>query len=355
MIKVIYLGSHNESYNPKRGPSFEYNNFYLTLKNIRDVEVIEHPFDRILEAGKARFNEELLDLVKKEKPDLVFVFTFSDELDKKTLLRVKEMTKTLGWYADDSWRFYNYSRTWFPYFTWNVTTYSWIPALAKRLGFQNVIRSQWAANPLASHPVEIKRDIEVSFVGQRNPERASVVDSLRRAGINVFVRGWGWPEGKASQEEMLQIISRSKITLNINSQRSPWNIESLGRLLARRSINRFVPDFHVFRNFESWRRIGVPQIKARPFELAACRTFVISGFADDLDDFYKEGEEMVFYRSTEDLIKKIKEYLPQDDLRERIAEAGYTRTLRDHTYEKRFRQIFSQVGLKKFDAARHED
>lgn len=343
-MKIIYLGTQKESYNPKRGMSFEYMNFYLTLKEMSGIEVVEFPFDRILEVGKVRFNEELLEMVRKEKPDLVFVFMFSDELDKKTLLEIKKITKTVAWYADDSWRFYNYSRRWYPYFTWNVTTYSWIPELAAKTGIRNVIRSQWAANPKTFYPVtDLKKDIEVSFVGQRNPERAKVIAELRDRGIVVYVRGWGWPEGKASQKEMLEIVSRSKITLNINSQRSPWNIESLGRLVAKRSMGRFIPDFHLAQNFESWRRIGVPQVKARPFELAACSAFVVSGFADDLDSFYKEGSEMVFYRGANDLAEKIDYYRKHDAERNRVASAGYARTMRDHTYEKRFRELFAMI------------
>ncbi|MDP2598875.1 MAG: glycosyltransferase [Candidatus Liptonbacteria bacterium] len=310
------------------------------------VEVIEYQFDPIVSIGKARFNRELLAFIKSEKPDLFFVFMLSDELEKDTLENIKQITKTAAWYADDSWRFYNYSRRWYPYFTENITTYSWIPPLAAKLGMKNVFRSQWAANPGSSNPVEAEKDIDVSFVGQWNPERGRVIRELRNSGIDVFVRGWGWPEGKASQAEMLQIIARSKITLNINSQPSIWSVRSLARIVARRSCGGFVPDLHIFQNLASWRRIGVPQIKARPFELGACRAFAITGFADDLGNFYKENEEMVFYRSLNDLVEKIKEYLPKDKERERIATAGYARTLRDHTYKKRFEQIFSRLGRK---------
>ena len=87
--------------------------------------------------------------------------------------------------------------------------------------------------------------------------------------------------------------------------------------------------------------MSVPQIKARPFELAGCRVFIISGYADDMENYYKENEEMVFYRSLADLIEKIKYFLNHNEERKKIARAGYERTIKEHVYEKRFREIFS--------------
>ncbi|MDO8515944.1 MAG: glycosyltransferase, partial [bacterium] len=319
-MKVIYVGTQKDYYNPDRGYSFEYNNFYPTLKNMEGMEVIEYPMDSIAQIGKVAWNHGLLDLVRREKPDVLFAFMLSDEFDKEMLLEIKKLTTSIAWFADDSWRFYNYSRNWPPYFTWVVTTYSYVPGLYAVLGHANVIRSQWGANPNAWHAVPGQsKDIDVSFVGQRNPMRARVVDALREAGIKIFVRGWGWSEGKASQAELMEIIARSKINLNINSQPSLWDPKSLARLLLRRSCTKIVPDFNFAHNFASWRRIDVPQVKARPFELAATGAFVISGFADDIEKYYAPDEEMVFYRTTEGLIEKIRQYLAHDIRREEIA------------------------------------
>ena len=47
------------------------------------------------------------------------------------------------------------------------------------------------------------------------------------------------------------------------------------------------------------------------------------------------------------MIDKIKYYLEHNEEREAIARAGYERTLREHTYEKRFNEIFKTIGLIK--------
>src|SRR3989344_887998 len=345
-LKILYTGIQKENYSQKRGFGFEYNNFYLTLKSMPGIEVLEYPLDEIIEKGKKKFNDDLLELIKNEKPDLFFSFMFTDELDKETLKKIKDLRTSMAWFSDDSWRFYNYTCYWPPYFTWIVTTYSWIPDFLKELGYMNIIRSQWGCNEHDYKPIPTKRDIDVSFIGQYNGNRVKVIAELRRVGIDVFVRGWKWPEGRISQKEMIETFSRSKINLNINSQPKRYRWRSFARLFFKRSAGWIVPDFDWGKNFYSWMNIEVPQIKARPFELAACKTFVISGFADDLDNFYKEDEEMVFYRSTKDLIEKIKKYLPLEKEREKIAEAGYQRTMKDHTYQKRFEDIFKHIGLR---------
>jgi len=92
--------------------------------------------------------------------------------------------------------------------------------------------------------------------------------------------------------------------------------------------------------------MSIPQIKARPFEILACRTFLISGYADDMNNYYEDGKEIVYYDGTiTDLVNKIEYYLSHETERERIAQLGYERTVREHTYEQRFNELFAQMGL----------
>ena len=370
-MKIIYCGLKNENYNPQRGTSFEYNNFYLTLKNLSSIEAIDYFFAQVQVSGKKKFNETLLALVERENPDLLFVFMYTDEIAKETLTEFKSLrfkglkVKTLAWFSDDHWRLYNYSRFYAPYFDWNVTTYSKAPEIYARYGIHNVIRSQWACNADLWRPVgrdfsadlgrlqndgeqpniEISkfRNIDISFVGQWNPARGRIINFLRKNGVNVFVRGYGWPEGKASQLEMIEILSRSKINLNFNAQRSLFSPKRLARIFLKNSNGRIVPDWHWVSNIKSWWGMSVPQIKARPFEVLGCKTFLISPRADDMKNYYENGREIVYYENEYDLLEKIKYWLPRDEEREKIAQAGYERTIKEHTYQKRFEEIFRKL------------
>ncbi|MBS3903235.1 MAG: glycosyltransferase [Anaplasmataceae bacterium] len=347
-MKILFTSVKHDQYLPRRGKSFEYHNFYLQLKNMPH-EVRYLPFDRILEVGKEQFNKELLREIEDFKPDLLFAFMYTDEFDPDILNKIKEKTTSVAWFSDDSWRFWNYSRHWAPHFSCAITTYSYMSELYKKYGQPHVIRSQWGANTNVYKPSLLENNEsrpEVTFVGGWSKPRGKIIDALKKAGIPVEVFGGGWSNARrASDEEMVRLFGISKISLALNPSPGFFNKNSLGRLFFRRSINKIVPDFHLYSNLRSWFDRGTPQIKGRHFEIPACGGFLLTGSADDLENFYEPNKEMVLFSDLNDYVEKIKYYLSHDTEREAIAKAGYERTLRDHTYEKRFIDIFKKLGL----------
>lgn len=348
-MHIFYCGLHYNYYDPQRGESFEHCTFYPSLARLPGVTVTYLSFDRILEIGRKRWNEELLEKAKREKPDVLFAFMFSDEFEPQALAEMKRYTTSVAWFADDSWRFWNYSRIWAPRFTWVVTTYSWMPELYRKVGQPNVIRSQWAADTAVYKPTLNSQpsmsNPDVSFVGSWSKARQKLISALRRAGVEVHCYGAGWPYGRISEREMLAIFSQSKINLGLNPPPGYWNKNSLGRLFFRRSRDRIVFDPHLLRNLHSWFHRGVPQVKARHFEIPACGGFLMTSPADDLGSFYEIGKEIVVYDNLEDLVKKIRYYLVHKEERETIARAGYERTVREHSYIRRFGEIFQKIGV----------
>jgi spore maturation protein CgeB len=345
-MKILYCGLRHEYYDPSRAESFEYINFYGTLRQMRGVEAREVPFDGAATEGRAVFNRNVLAAVGEFRPDVVFAFMYTDEFEPEILDEIKKKAVTIAWFADDYWRFFNYSRFLAPRFTRAVTTsaqaYDWYQSA----GIKNVIRSQWACNPQAFHPLEVgKRDIPVSFIGQRKGPRARVVERLRSAGVPVSCFGYGWEEGRVSREKMLEVVSRSKIALNLNERPGLLTPKVAAKLFLRKSLDRVVPDMRLYQNFQAWRHYAVPHIHARPFEFSGCGAFVLSGYAAGMEEYYEEGREMAFYRGTDDLIEKVRYYLERESEREAIAKAGYERTMREHTYEARFRALFASVGF----------
>jgi spore maturation protein CgeB len=88
---------------------------------------------------------------------------------------------------------------------------------------------------------------------------------------------------------------------------------------------------------------GVDQIKGRDFEVPGCRGFIITKELGELRRYYRFGVEIETYSSVPELIEKIHHYLGDDAAREAIAEAGYRRTLRDHTMERRLTEVLTRV------------
>jgi spore maturation protein CgeB len=347
-MKIVYSGLQYTNFDPALGLSFEHVNFYESLRQMKGVEVIYFPYERILELGRGRGNEELLKLVREEKPDLFFAFMFTDELLPDALEAIKKITTSVAWFSDDHWRFYNYSKKYAPHFSWVVTTYSEAVRLYREMGVR-AVRSQWGINTNVCKPHSWSGNgavPAVAFVGTYSKPRAKIISFLERNGIHVSVYGNGWRGGRISQDKMLEIFSNAKINLALNIAPGYFNKNSLGRLFFRRSVDKIVPDFHFIDNLKSWSRRGIPQIKARHFEIPGCGGFVITSPADDLENYFKPGAEMVIYGDLGDLAEKVKYYLAHDDERKEIALAGYRKAVSDHTYEKRFLNIFKEMGLK---------
>ncbi len=351
-MKIVYVGVQYNFYNPAQGLSFEHYNFYESLRSLEGVDdVVYIPYEDILKYGKKRWNSMLLERVKQEKPDLFFAFMLSDELEFHVLDEIKSRTTSVAWFADDHWRLHNYSRWYASHFTWAVTTWSKAKEYYAQYGITNIFCSQWAANTMIYRPTmkeENKTSSEVSFVGSWSKPRAYIIQKMKKARIPLNVYGGGWGSGRINETKMINLFSTSKINLGLNPAPGYWNVNSLGRLFLRRSINTFVPDFHIITNLKAWSCRGIPQIKARHFEIPACAGLLLTGFTDDLEKYYENGKEVVMYDSIDDAIEKINYYLVHKNEREAIARAGYARTIKDHTYHVRFKELFQAIRCPSF-------
>lgn len=80
-------------------------------------------------------------------------------------------------------------------------------------------------------------------------------------------------------------------------------------------------------------------INYRTFETCGTKTFLLTNYTPGLEDLFEIGRELVTYGSGEDLLIKARYYLNHPGEREAIAEAGFRRVKRDHTYLRRAHQL----------------
>jgi len=189
-----------------------------------------------------------------------------------------------------------------------VTTWKDGLTLPKREG--KVFLSQWGVNSNLFRDLGLQRDLDVSFVGQRYGEREKYINALRKAGIEVQVFGWGWPNSyRLNQFEMVEVLNRSKIVLN----------------------------------FADASRSGIKQIKARPFEATACGACLLTEYSEGIEEFFQPGSEVVCFRTLEEMVDKAKYYLNQEEERREIARTGEARSVRDHDIKARLQKILDKA------------
>lgn len=304
---------------PKRGLGYEYYNFYLTFKKM-GLDIIEFDCMSILkERGKKKMNRLLWDMVQKEKPDLLLCALMRDEFDPEVISKISRDTKTttLNWFSDDHWRYDNFSKFWAPKFNWVSTTDQEAVAKYHRDGYGNVIKTQWGFNPDIYHLKETPYKYDVTFIGQVHSNRKAVIKKLEKSGIEITCFGAGWPNGRIEQDEMVTVFNQSKINLNLsNSSTNKW--------------------------FRFWKK-DRDQIKGRNFEVPGSGGFLLTGTADNLEDYFVPDKEIGMFSAEIELPERIKYFLENDAERESIKEAGYKRCLSEHSYSARFEKIFNTI------------
>lgn len=352
-MKILFTTFKYDNGMPANGYSFEYYNFYDTMVKMEGGKhkVIYFPLEKLREVGRDAMNEMLLETVRREKPDLCFFMIFTDEIKKET---IKEITENSGaitycWFSDDQWRFDNYSRYWAPLFHFISTTDSQASAKYKKIGYNNVIKTQWAVNPNIFKPQDVPLKYDATFIGQAHGNRRQMIAAIRDGGVQVECWGKGWPRGRVSQDEMIRLICESRVTINLTRLSDALTLKGIGKIFLNRRADS---SYHLYSPLAWWNNIKSlshkfgTQIKGRNFEIPGCGAFLLTGDADNLREYYEDGKEIVIFKDAYDAAEKAKYYLAHDGERLRIARAGYERTLREHTYEERFKKIFEAMGLK---------
>lgn len=285
-------------------------NFYEPLKSLGN-EVVHYGYnDRIREIGKKATNKEIIDIVRRERPEFTFFVTRENEVRDSTLDKIAELnSKVVAWFSDDHWRFDYYSRFVAKHVFCSTTTDRKAYEKYRNLGL-NVVKTQWASNPHYYKKIPGAFKYDVSFVGQNYGLRADFLNFLQNKGVALKVCGRGF--GNSIEfDNMVRVFSESKINLSLS-----------GSSLDDR----------------------VKQIKGRVFEVPMCGGFLLTEYAEGLEDCFHIGEEIECFRDRDEALEKIQYYLKNEKERGKIANAGYIASQERHTWNKRFGDLFENLS-----------
>lgn len=264
-------------------------------------------------------------LLNDKNIDIIFYVVKEDDFRFNIWRKIKQNypeVKIISFFSDDDWRFNNYDRFIALYSDYFITTYPSSYKKYRKYGHKNVILSQWACNQKMFKPLDLEKKYDVTFIGSAYEPRIEWIRYLKDNGVKVKIFGEGWNKydklkgiygGFLSSDDFIKVINQSKINLSFT-----WSSRNDGKL----------------------------QFKARNFEFAGCNSFQLTNYDERLFRYYKHNEEIVTFNSKKNLIKKINYYLKNDKEREEIAKRAYERTIKEHTWEQRFRSIFKEVNSK---------
>lgn len=221
---------------------------------------------------------------------------------------------------------------------------------------------------------EFSEKHEITFLGTGFPLRQRFLSELTQAKIPVTIYGKNWNESctglvyRNIERTFNDIIHYSLACIRANGlnylneavrkrfsndMKKPHAIISneylkgkfqgndISNLFRASKINIGLTRYDV----DDPNRIGKCQMKLRDFEVPMMGGFYLVEKAPGYENEFIDEKEVVTWRTLPELIEKIKYFLEHDNKRKAIAQAGWQRAMKDHTWEVRFNGLFKQLGL----------
>ncbi|MEN2986543.1 MAG: glycosyltransferase [Thermodesulfovibrionaceae bacterium] len=277
---------------------------------------------------KSNFRDKLLEKVKNFKPD--FILITKDEIDIESITECKKYTKVIQWYPDPvipGWLI--------PYVRVVDVFFTMSEGLVEEFKKYNPY-TFWLTQAFEPDFFKIKKitkeDIkkyssDIAFIGnlgskpQYLPRREALTRVLKEG---LQLKWWGPP------------IPRKIKTI-------PLILGRLGKayggeFVYNESFAKVCTLSKIFLAFDSMPHIK-KSMSARMYTALGCGAFYMCQYVDGIEEVVVPDKEIVTFSDYEEMMDKIKFYLPKEDLREKIAWAGQQRVLKDHTYEVRIRQM----------------
>ena len=270
-------------------------------------------------------DKKLIQIVSRVKPDL-FITVFGFDHRKEVIDQIKwKGIKTICWWLNDPFQikrsiaqagFYDY------YFTNSKGSIkSYHDANIKKIFYLPV-----GSFPKVHRKLNISNfEYEISFAGDWSSLREKMLLDLSKD-FNISIFG-PWKkklnknsplsknvieDGAFTPEEMVKIFNSSKIVLNIHTWFGQWNYG----------------------------------INPRVFEANGCGAFQISDYKEEIPEMYEPEKEIVLYASISELKDKLSYFLQHSEKASEIAEQGFLKTIKHHTYKQRLKKMFSVAGIE---------
>jgi spore maturation protein CgeB len=315
-----------------------------------------------LENQKKVLEEHIIKICKQEAPFDYFLGFLSDEQVTPNLYKeLKSEVFTVNW-SCNSHQFDILHKEISPFV--GLNTYIWRD---HKTSYDSVgAKSYWlpmAANENLYKPSETQ-DITISFVGSAYGKRPYYVWRLLQSGVGLNLFGPGWKFSNNFRNLLRLYVAPFIYNLNSNEKRL-YNLDKSMRALIQKQIMQLtevggVPDDKNYRKILSRSLVSLnfPESRKdndflnhevnfgcnfRDFEIPLSRSMLLTQDSEEFDFFYERGREAIPFGNETDLIEKAKYYSNNVTEAKKISEAGYRRALNDHTWSKRFNQLFNYL------------
>jgi len=201
-------------------------------------------------------------------------------------------------------------RKWAQLFDLNITNSQIASSWYQQQGVGCIYAPQGVHIPQGfTEPTHASYKYPISFLGSHKLDRETIINRLRQSQLPITVFGQGWPQAEWVSDPNA-IFRASQINLGLG--------------LATPNLTT---------------------IKGRDFECPGVGACYLTTYNWELTNWWDVGKEILCYRNVEELVEMFAWYRnrPGDCLK--IAQAAWRRSVNEHTWDKRFRKIFREIGF----------
>ena len=303
----------------------------------------------------SRLNASVIEAAHEFKPELVWAEK-QEHLEPETLAELRSLNARLLHFTPDPYFTLSWKRTklmdeCMPMFDYLVTSKRYELDEYRSLGPQVVYMplgfSYEVHRPLdpSNRDRAAKFSSEIGFVGGWEPRREELLTQLATSGHRVRIWGYAWDhlaDGRWSP--------RRAYRLKLLAGDEPFSIRRNDALAPAIGGGEVYADEYAWSL--SGAKIGVgflrticpDQHTTRTFEIPACGSMLLADRTDEHREFFEEGKEAEFFSSSDELVDKARYYLAHESERERVALAGYMRSIEsDYSYDQRVAVVLSEL------------
>ncbi|MFC7394387.1 CgeB family protein [Scopulibacillus cellulosilyticus] len=273
-----------------------------------------------------------ISLCEQFQPDIVLTM-LGDRLPKKSLEWIKHHNfHSILWLTEDPY-FTDRSIEIIPFFDVVFSIDIGAVNYYKSLGYQNIYHLPLGTDPAVFFPKpHIQKTNDICFIGHSYPERIRLVQLLlNETAFHIQVIGKWKKKLFYKPTKKLNIINSWIHPLKVADYYSNAKIV----LNTHRSYN--------YKTNQNSAGIVNQSINNRTFDIAACGSFQLIQWIDDLPQHFEENKEIVSFKSDEDFLNKVNYYLSNDEERELIAANGRKKALMNHTFNHRINKMLEIV------------